>query len=123
MAKILIIENDALLRDRIEKHLVEAGFIVRAAVEPEELAEELKAKPELLLIDLDDQEVSGVDLAIQLRQERKNEVAVVAYTRAPRKPTETGLFDAVLLKPLVVGALASLLKPCLARLTATAEPS
>lgn len=123
MAKVLVIETDARLRDCIEKHLTEAGFVVRAAVDPQELAEEMQAKPDIFLIDLDDQEIAGVELAVRLRQERKTEVALIAYTRVPRKPTEAGLFDAVLLKPLVVGALASLLTPCQARLADTAKPS
>ncbi|MDP3882665.1 MAG: response regulator [Candidatus Staskawiczbacteria bacterium] len=69
MKKILIVEDDAFLRDLINKKLSSAGFEVSEAIDGEKGLEKTKEeKPDLILLDLLLPTIDGFEVLAKLKE-------------------------------------------------------
>lgn len=74
--KILIIEDDQLLRDLCSRKILSAGFKVETAIDPKEgLDKIVKFRPDLVLLDLVLPGMSGFDVLKEIKSNPDKEVA------------------------------------------------
>ncbi len=78
---ILIVEDDARLRDRLARYLISEGFRVTAAADAAEARSRLHAiAPDLMVLDVMMPGESGLDLLQSLRQEQSADLPVLMLT-------------------------------------------
>lgn len=70
MKKILIIEDDKLLKDLLIKHLEDAGYAVFHSIDGEEGIKKARTeKPDLILLDLVLPGINGFDLLKEIKKD------------------------------------------------------
>ena len=77
--RILILGQDADLRDLLAQYLVQAGFSATAVADQGEMDAQLaQGEPDLILLDLNSPEEDGLSLARRLVQERKIPILILS---------------------------------------------
>ena len=80
-AHILVVEDDARLRDRLARYLTGEGFRVTAAADAAEARARMRAiRPDLLILDVMMPGESGLDLTRALREDQGHELPVLMLT-------------------------------------------
>lgn len=109
--RVLVVEDDVDARDAYAAELAEAGHEVRTAFNlPSARTIALAFEPEVVLIDIGLPVWDGNELASDLRVNLERMPLLIAVTGSPQKAEER-LFDAVVPKPIIGGALAKILAP------------
>lgn len=78
--KILIVDDEADIRDILQFNLENAGFIVDTASSAEEALDKLCAQHALILLDVMMGGMSGFQMAEVLRNEKGNEIPIIFLT-------------------------------------------
>lgn len=78
--KILIVDDEADIRDILQFNLENAGFIVDTASSAEEALDKLGAQHALILLDVMMGGMSGFQMAEVLRNEKGNEIPIIFLT-------------------------------------------
>ena len=108
--KILVLDDDPLVRDTVTELLCDAGFEVRDAADPKEALELLataEAPPGLLITDIDlGSNINGYDVAA-IAHRRWPTVRIILISGQPHKRTKQPLDprDEFLQKPFSQGEL------------------
>jgi CheY-like chemotaxis protein len=100
--KILIAEDEELLRFLYEKELEDAGYEVVAVNNGREALHQLeKAKPDLVILDIAMPEMDGLE-ALRRIKEKRNGIPVVLHTSHPGylSSAKTRAADAFILKSI-----------------------
>jgi two-component system phosphate regulon response regulator OmpR len=80
-AHILVVEDDARLRDRLARYLTGEGFRVTAAADAAEARARMRGiSPDLLVLDVMMPGESGLDLTRSLREEQGHDLPVLMLT-------------------------------------------
>lgn len=84
MPKILVVEDEKLLREALRLKLTKEGFAVIEASDGEEgLSRALNEKPELMLLDLNLPKLNGIEVLKALRaDERGKDLQVIVLSNA-----------------------------------------
>ena len=78
---ILVVEDDARLRERLARFLIGEGFRVTAAADAAEARARMRAiSPDLLVLDVMMPGETGLDLTRALREEKGNDLPVLMLT-------------------------------------------
>jgi two-component system, OmpR family, phosphate regulon response regulator OmpR len=78
---ILVVEDDARLRDRLARYLTNEGFRVTAAADASEARARMRGiSPDLLVLDVMMPGESGLDLTRSLREEQGHDLPVLLLT-------------------------------------------
>lgn len=100
MKKILIIEDDALLRDSLQKKLMLEGYQALTAVDGEIGLEKIKTlKPDLILLDIVMPKVNGMEVLKEMKKDKELTKIPVIMISNSGQPVETqevlklGAFD------------------------------
>lgn len=68
-AKIIIVDDDMMLREMYEARLKEEGFVILSATDGEEAMEKIvKEKPDVILLDIMMPKINGIDVMKKLRE-------------------------------------------------------
>ena len=78
--KILIVDDEADIRDILQFNLENAGFVVDTASSAEEALDMLGAQHALILLDVMMGGMSGFQMAEVLRNEKGNEIPIIFLT-------------------------------------------
>jgi CheY-like chemotaxis protein len=79
-SRVLVVDDEPLMRTAISAYLVAAGYVVRAAVDGLDAVQKLRAGvPDLIISDLDMPRMSGVELLHIVRQ-RFPHLPIIAMT-------------------------------------------
>lgn len=124
---ILVVEDNAGIRDAVVSSLEAEGYVVQAAVDGLDALERLRSSPklpDLILLDMLMPRMNGWELVEALRSDASAPVAtipIVAVTATSEKvhKSPAGL-EAVLRKPFELTALYSVVRDALARATSKA---
>lgn len=123
--RILIVDDEADIREILLFNLENAGFVVDSAASAEEALEILSPDHSLILLDVMMKGMSGFRMAEVLRKERKNPVPIIFLTA---KNTENDLLtgfsaggDDYISKPFSVFEVIARVKAVLRRSAVTAE--
>jgi two-component system, OmpR family, phosphate regulon response regulator OmpR len=80
-AHILVVEDDARLRDRLARYLTSEGFMVTAAASAEDARARMRGiSPDLLVLDVMMPGESGLDLTRSLREDQNSDLPVLMLT-------------------------------------------
>jgi two-component system phosphate regulon response regulator OmpR len=80
-AHILVVEDDARLRDRLARYLTSEGFMVTAAANAADARARMRGiSPDLLVLDVMMPGESGLDLTRSLREEQQSDLPVLMLT-------------------------------------------
>lgn len=111
--RVLVVDDDADLVRSSAQLLGLTGHDARAALTGRDaLAEAARFRPEVVLLDLTLPDLEGAEVARRLRADLGPGVVLLAVSGldlAERPPTEPGLFDGHLVKPVVLKDLDRLL--------------
>lgn len=118
-ARVLVVEDDRLLRESIRDALDDAGFTVRALPDGKDFTERIREfRPDIAVLDIMLPSGSGLSLARQLRVESAT-AAIVFVTARDAVEDRLGGFDAgaddYLVKPFVQAELVARLRAVLRR--------
>lgn len=123
--RILIVDDEADIREILLFNLENAGFVVDSAASAEEALEILSPDHSLILLDVMMKGMSGFRMAEVLRKERRNPVPIIFLTA---KNTENDLLtgfsaggDDYISKPFSVFEVIARVKAVLRRSAVTAE--
>jgi CheY-like chemotaxis protein len=86
--KILVVEDDRLIRESLARYLSLKGFEVLTAVRGEEaIALALRDYPDVILMDLGLPGMSGIEAALVIKQEypQISHIPIIAVTGRPRE--------------------------------------
>jgi DNA-binding response OmpR family regulator len=126
MARIIIVEDDLGQQEELQSFLVYAGHEVLAVSSGKELDQRLQFVPEIVLLDYNLPDESGVDLALRLRRQYGSGVGIVMVTArsmgADRVECRRAGADDYLIKPINFAELLALIDNLYARLKPP-EPS
>jgi len=104
--KILIIEDDKILAELLEKKLKNTGFEVSSAVDGEAGLKSLRAnKPDLILLDIVMPDMDGYETVEMMRQEERTMYLPVIFVSAIYKD------DFYVIKGMETGAVDFISKP------------
>ena len=78
--KILVVDDEADIRDILQFNLEKAGYAVDCAESAEEALEILSAEHGLILLDVMMGGMSGIKLAEHLRNEKGNDIPIIFLT-------------------------------------------
>jgi two-component system phosphate regulon response regulator OmpR len=122
---ILVVEDDARLRDRLARYLTGEGFRVTAAPDAAEARARMRGiSPDLLVLDVMMPGESGLDLTRSLREEQGNDLPVLMLTARGAPEDRIAGFEAgaddYLPKPFEPRELVLRIKALLRRVPATA---
>ena len=111
---VLVVDGKAESRANLARHAKEAGYpVLEAATGAEALALLSSLHPQMVLLDLDQLDVNGLDLARQIKLEAADVPVVLLSTTGDRdvvvKGMRTGAYD-VLVKPVAAQAVKDVLK-------------
>jgi two-component system, OmpR family, phosphate regulon response regulator OmpR len=129
---ILVVEDDARLRDRLARYLTGEGFRVTAAADAAEARARMRGvSPDLLVLDVMMPGESGLDLTRSLREEQGHDLPVLLLTARGAPEDRIAGFEAgaddYLPKPFepreLVLRIRALLRRAPAPMTATPAPS
>lgn len=121
MAKILLVDDAAELREMVAEHLAKDGYIVRTATDAAQAKTAIEAeKPELILLDVIMPEVSGIELAGQLKNNPETADIPIILLTAKNKETDVivGLSigaDDYMTKPFSLAVLTARIEAVLRR--------
>jgi CheY-like chemotaxis protein len=109
--RILVIDDDALSRELLQLLLSREGYAVETAESGEAALETIRGQqaPDVVLADLQMPRVRGAQLARELRSSCGDRSRLIAMSASPSAPGELDGYDAFLLKPLSIEALATIL--------------
>jgi len=115
--RILIVEDNPITRKLLRLALEQAGFIVLQAADGREALRQVLEPPDLVLLDLDLPDMSGLELAPKLREMLAADAPIVAFTGHvdddPDRLADAG-FNGVIHKPLEPSQLVPILRRYLA---------
>ncbi|HZP36705.1 MAG TPA: sigma-54 dependent transcriptional regulator [Methylomirabilota bacterium] len=116
---VLIVDGKAEGRAIVARIVKEAGYpVLEAATGPEALALLSSLHPQIVLLDIDQPDTNGLDLARQIRLEATDVPVVLLSTAGDRdlvvKGMRTGAYD-FLVKPVAPQAIKDVLKAALAQ--------
>ena len=119
---VLVVDGKAESRANLARHAKEAGYpVLEAATGAEALALLSSLHPQMVLLDLDQLDVNGLDLARQIKLEAADVPVVLLSTTGDRdvvvKGMRTGAYD-VLVKPVAAQAVKDVLKAALTQVDA-----
>lgn len=83
--KILIVDDEADLREILQFNLENAGYTVDCAASAEEALEMLSSEHELILLDVMMEGMSGFKMAQVVRKELKNQIPIIFLTAKNRE--------------------------------------
>jgi CheY-like chemotaxis protein len=112
VADILVIEDEATMRDLLEKFMVLMGYRVHFAQDGREGLNMLKNENsyKAVLTDIGMPDVDGHDVIRHIRSSEKSHIPVVAITGLNESQLENNQFDLVLQKPFSLEQLKSALE-------------
>ena len=117
LQQILVVEDDAAVREVAESVLLDAGYVVRAVADGQAALQELTARrPDLILLDLGLPEMDGWEVLARISEAGNPPPVVImtAYSAVTSRAFDAGAAAAVL-KPFDVNDLVStvdrLIKP------------
>ena len=114
--RILVVDDDALMRETLRDILEDAGFQIMTAGRVSEALEVLGAQAfDLMLVDLNLPDGAGTALALEARQKRANLRVILMTGEADLPKEQTNSVDAYLVKPVEPPVLLTLLNKALAR--------
>lgn len=103
MKKIVLVEDELLIRDELTQMLTKAGYVVEAVDHFEDVTEDIFARnPNLLLLDLNLPEISGFSICKEVK--RKSAIPILILTSRDQMKDELHALD--------LGADEYLTKPC-----------
>lgn len=124
-AKILIVDDDMILREMYEARLKEEGYTILSASDGEEaLIKVANEKPELILLDIMMPKVNGIDVMKKLREDPETErIPIILLTALVREIDKIKdmmkNYDAYLVKSEIMpGEVVSKIKECLEKAAA-----
>jgi DNA-binding response OmpR family regulator len=124
-SELLVVEDDAALRDLVSGRLREAGYAVRTAASgPEALEAVARSVPDLVLLDVMLPGLDGLEVCRRLRAEHPLLYILMLTARAEELDRVVGLevgADDYLTKPFSLQELVARVRAALRRLRATRE--
>jgi DNA-binding response OmpR family regulator len=104
---VVVVDDEPDLRDMLVEILQDEGFAVISLPHPS-LALTLEQKPSIFLLDLMLPEMTGIELAEQLREGPFSDVTIIALSASPamlRRAADSNLFQSTLHKPFDIDTL------------------
>jgi two-component system alkaline phosphatase synthesis response regulator PhoP len=125
--KILVVDDEADIRDILQFNLEKAGYAVDCAESAEEALEILSAEHGLILLDVMMGGMSGIKLAEHLRNEKGNDIPIIFLTALNGQNDLLAGFSAggddYITKPFSIQEVIARVMAVLKRITKVAEPA
>ncbi|MBR5298821.1 MAG: response regulator transcription factor [Bacteroidales bacterium] len=125
--KILVVDDEAGIREIIQFNLENAGFEVDCAASAEEALEKLGQEHSLILLDVMMSGMSGFQMAEVLRKEKNNQIPIIFLTaKTDQNDLLTGFSaggDDYIPKPFSINEVIARVRAVLKRTERTAESS
>lgn len=125
--KILVVDDEADIRDILQFNLEKAGYAVDCAESAEEALEILSAEHGLILLDVMMGGMSGIKMAEHLRNEKGNDIPIIFLTALNGQNDLLAGFsvggDDYITKPFSIQEVIARVMAVLKRITKVAEPA
>lgn len=125
--KILVVDDEADIRDILQFNLEKAGYAVDCAESAEEALEILSAEHGLILLDVMMGGMSGIKMAEHLRNEKGNDIPIIFLTALNGQNDLLAGFSAggddYITKPFSIQEVIARVMAVLKRITKVAEPA